>query len=215
MELNSIDQVTANGIELPFTKVEIKTTLRELVGEKTPGPDGFPMWFYQLGWNFHKADILRVFDDFHRNGFLDWRLNTSFISLVPKEKGEKTINDYRPIALLSSVYKIIAKVLTNRLKPLLTSLVSDFQGATVDNHQIQEISVIANELLDSHLNSKQPNLMFRLDFLNAFDRVSWQFLHRLLSSMGFGAKWQGWLQMCWRTASCSAIINGSMGKSIN
>lgn len=76
--------------------------LDELAREKTSGPDGFPVRFYQISWSFLKAYIMRVPDDFHKSGFLNWRLITSFISLVPKEKGVKTIN-FHPIALLSGV----------------------------------------------------------------------------------------------------------------
>lgn len=73
-----------------------------------------------------KFDILNVFNDFFHRGFLDWRLNTFFISLIPKEKGEKTVTDFWLISLLSGIYKLVAKVLANRLKPLLGVLVSDF-----------------------------------------------------------------------------------------
>lgn len=63
--------------------------LWEHVGEKVTRPDDFPLWFYQMFWVLLMTNILQVFDDFRQSGFLEWRLNTSFFTLVLKEKGEK------------------------------------------------------------------------------------------------------------------------------
>lgn len=73
---------------------------------------------------FYEAIFIAGFCDLHRHAFLDWRLNMTFISLVPKEKGERIINDFRPIAL-SGIYKLVVKVLAHRLKLLMDHLVSE------------------------------------------------------------------------------------------
>lgn len=92
---------------------------------------------------------------FNRRGYLDWRVNSTFSSLIPKEKGEKSINDYRRISLLFGIYKLIAKVLAIRFKSLLGVLVSDYQGATIKVRQLQDLGPIANELLDSRRAQKK------------------------------------------------------------
>lgn len=97
-------------------------------------------------------------------GFLEWRSNTTFISLIPKHHKTSNVSDFRLIALLSGCYKLVEKVLAYHLKPLLQLLVLDFQGTLVEGRQIQELSLMANELLDSRLLSKDGGLMFKLDF---------------------------------------------------
>lgn len=120
--------------------------------------------------------------DFFERGYLDWRLNTMFLTLIPKCEGVKTVKDFRPLTSLSGLYKIIAKVLANKQKLVLSFLVPDLQW-------IQELSLMANELLDSKLKSKKGDLMFKLNFYKAFDRVSRGFLDKLLDKFGFGGKW--------------------------
>lgn len=97
----------------------------------------------------HEKNILRIFLTFSKSGYLDWRLNTSFISLIPKINGPSNVKDFRSIALLSGLYKLLAKVLANRLKPVLSQVVSDFQGLAMEGRHIQDLSLMANEMLDS------------------------------------------------------------------
>lgn len=131
LEFRKLKTEDATGMEKPFLEQEIWEAMCDLVGEKSPGPDGFPIRFYKSCWRFMKKDMMPIFDDFYNNGFLDWRLNTTHISLIPKVPGACSLMDYRPISLLSGCYKILAKVLANRLKPHLQALVSEFQGAAV------------------------------------------------------------------------------------
>lgn len=147
------------------------------------------------------------------NGFLDWRLNTTFISLIPKEQGIIAAKDFRPIALLSGLYKLVAKVLANRLQVHLPSLVSDCQGVALEGRQIQDLSLIANELLDSRLTSKQDGYVLKLNFYKAFDCVNWEFLDQLLVSYGFSSKWRVWLSTSRKTTSFLIFLNGSVGKT--
>lgn len=140
---------------------EVWQALSDLAGDKSPGPDGFPIQFYKLYWFFMKRDIMRIFNSFSKTGFLDWRLNSTFISLIPKEPGASSIKDFRPIALFSGCYKIVANVLANWLKPILPSLVSELQGTTVKGRQIQDLSYMVNKLLNSRFLSKTGGLMFK------------------------------------------------------
>lgn len=157
--------------------------------------------------------FLKVFNEFHHCGFLEWRLNTRFLSLIPKDNGDKSVNGLRPIALLFGVYKILAKVLANRLKPLFGSLIYHTQGVNIEGRQIQDISMVANELLDTRRAQKVGGLIYKLDFYKAFDRVSWGFLDLLMEKYGFNPKCRRWLLTCWWTASFSILLNGSIGST--
>lgn len=143
----TVDQ--AEGLQQPFKEDELLGALKELAKDKTPGPDGYSVRFFLFCWDFMKFDILKVFDEFYSTGSFDWRLNTSFITLIPKKSGDKAVHDYRPISLLSCIYKLLSKVLDNRLGPMLASLVSELQSASIQGRQIQDATFIANELIDT------------------------------------------------------------------
>ena len=82
--------------------------VRNLKGDKAPGPDGFSMGFFQKCWVVLKDDILAVFKGFHTYGKFEKSLNATFISLIPKKAGAVEIKDFRPISLVGEVYKIIS-----------------------------------------------------------------------------------------------------------
>jgi hypothetical protein len=90
--------------------------VREMNGDKAPGLDGFFMACFQKCWEVMKEDILKVFKEFHSRGKFEKIFNATFVSLVPKKAIVVDIKDFRPISLVGGVYKIISKVLANRLK---------------------------------------------------------------------------------------------------
>lgn len=76
-------------------------------------------------WRFIKADVHRFLEDFQSSSRLAKGVNSFFIALIPKVVNLVILKDFRPISLLGSLYKILAKILANRLKPLLDSIISD------------------------------------------------------------------------------------------
>jgi hypothetical protein len=83
---------------------------------KSSGPDGINFGFMKEFWPELKGDIMRFITEFHRNGKLTRCINSTFIALIPKIDNPQKLNDFRPISLVGSMYKILAKVLANRLR---------------------------------------------------------------------------------------------------
>lgn len=156
-----------------------------------------------------KKDIMPVLKEIHKSGYLNWRLNATFVTLIPKKEGDLSISDFRPISLLSGIYKIIGKLLANRVKGVTDGLLIVFQYGRIEGRQIHEGIIIANELIDSRLKSRVPGLMAKLDFQKAFDMVSWAFLDKLMETFGFGFRWRSWLKASWISVRFSIIIDGS------
>ncbi|RVW65596.1 putative ribonuclease H protein [Vitis vinifera] len=209
LEFDSIGVEEAARLELMFTVEEVFLALSELNGDKAPGPDGFTLAFWHFCWDFVKDEIMGLFKDFFERGKFVRSLNTTFLVLIPKKGGAEDLTDFRPISLVGSLYKLLAKVLANRLKKVVGKVVSTTQNAFVEGRQILDAALIANEVIDSLMKRKESGVLCKLDLEKAYDRINWDFLLSVMKKMGFGEKWAGWIRWCLSTASFSVLINGS------
>ena len=124
---------------------------------------------------------------------------------------------FRPISLCNVIYKLISKVLVNRLKSLLPSIVSENQSAFQARRVITDNILMAFETL--HYMKTQQNgstgfMALKLDISKAYDRVEWSFLECLLRKLGFHNRWVDLMMECITTVSYSILINGETSQTI-
>ena len=115
-------------------------------------------------------------------------INHTFITLIPKVKNPKRVFEFRPISLCNVIYKVVSKVIANRLKPLLNSIISETQSAFIADRLITNNVLIASKSLH-HMKTccsgKTGFMALKLDMSKAYDQVEWAFLEKILLKMGF------------------------------
>ena len=156
-----------------------------------------------------KDEVMGFFKDFFHNDQFFKSLNATFLVLVPKGSTVEDLKDLRPISLVGSLYKILSKVLANRIKSVMRLIISQSQNAFVEGRQILDAALIANEAVDSILRRKDKGILCKLDIEKAYDHIRWDFILQTLERMGFGSKWIRWMNWCISTASFSVMFNGS------
>ncbi|GKC23977.1 RNA-directed DNA polymerase, eukaryota, partial [Tanacetum coccineum] len=176
--------------------------------DKSPGPDGFTFGFYRRFWTIIKNDVFEAVKYFFNNGVIPKGCNSSFNALILKISDANLVKDFRPINLIGSLYKIIAKILANRLVGVLGDIVNEVQSAFIAERQILDGPFILNEVLQWCKRMKKQSLIFKVDFEKAYDSLRWDFLDEVLKKFGFGDKWCNWIQSCLRSSRGSIIING-------
>jgi hypothetical protein len=119
-----LDEDESRDLYKPVTILELKSILTVFKKEKSPGPDGWSVEFFLHFFDLVSEDLLALVEDSRTNGRIAGNLNSTFITLIPKKNKPHNFGDYRPISLCNLVYKIISKVIANRIKPLLSRALS-------------------------------------------------------------------------------------------
>ena len=108
------------------------------------------------------------------------------------------------------IYKIISKLLVNRLKPFMDSLITPFQNAFIKGRNISDNILLAHEIFDFLIKRKKRNKFYgalKIDMTKAYDRVDWKFLKVVLSSMNFSQNWIKWILQCVTTVQFTLLVN--------
>jgi len=192
-----------------FTLEELKNAVWDCDSYKCLGPYGVNFGFIKDFWVDMKDDLMRFVSDIHCNGKLMKGINSTFITLIPKKDCPQRLNDYRPISLVGSLYKVLAKLLANRLKGTIGSVISDSQSAFVQGRQIIDGILVANEVVDEAKKLNRDLLLFKVDFEKAYDSVDWIYLDEVLCKMSFSVLWRKWMRECATTAMAAVLVNGS------
>ncbi|KAL8100581.1 hypothetical protein AgCh_032729 [Apium graveolens] len=192
---------------------EVKEALFSMNPNKAPGLDGFTPGFYQKCWSIIGKDVVETVKKFFTVGKLPEKLNDTLLVLIPKKKNPRVMADLRPIALCNLLYKIIGKVLANRLKRFLHLVVSENQSAFLKGRLILDNVMISFEVLH-YLKRKQQGkagyMALKLDLSKAYDRVEWQYLRAIMKQMGFCERWINLIIECVTTVEYSITHGGEV-----
>uniref|UniRef100_A0A803Q136 Reverse transcriptase domain-containing protein n=1 Tax=Cannabis sativa TaxID=3483 RepID=A0A803Q136_CANSA len=153
--------------------------------------------------------------DFFSSGLLAKDLNHTFICLIPKCESPSNFEQFRPISLYNFGYKIIARILTDRLKPILDKLISPFQSAFLKGRWIAECSVLASEAQHAlkKVKGKARFVAVKMDMHKAYDRIECGFLKKVLEANGFNEQACSLIMQCVTSVRFSFLLNGASLKA--
>lgn len=161
-------------------------------------------------------DFIIAVQSFFKTGFLPKGINSTILALIPKKENSKTMKDFRPISCCNIIYKVISKILANRLKIILPKFISPNQSAFVKDRLLMENVLLASELVKSyHKNSVSARCGLKIDISKAFDTVQWSFLLSALTALGFPSEYIVLIEKCISLASFSVQINGELAGYFN
>ncbi|KAL0395298.1 UNVERIFIED_CONTAM: putative mitochondrial protein [Sesamum latifolium] len=195
----------------PFSADEVKLAISQMYPYKSPGPDGMSPIFYQKYWHIVGSEVTSFILDFLNHRHFDTMFNYTYIVLIPKCASPENMSCFHPISLCNITYKIVSKMIANRLKPLLPTIVSESQSAFIPGRLITDNGLVAYEL-NHYLAQKTwgsvGHAALKLDLSKAYDRVEWTFLVRVLDKLGFHSHFISLIYLCVSSISYSFILDG-------
>ena len=136
-------------------------------------------------------------------------MNSTFITLIPKKQKGETFEDFRPISCCNMMYKTIARIIYQRLNPIMSQFIREEQLGFFFNRQIHDVVSLAKEALDIIKKEKQSTFALKIDLSKSYDRVSWTFIHLLLIQIGMPIEMVEWIWACIQSTLFAILINGS------
>jgi hypothetical protein len=197
-------------LSLPITHAEVKAALWSLKPFKAPGPDGLHAGFFQKSWLSVGDTVVKEVQDIFQNGVMPEYLNNTLITLIPKCAGADCLSKFRPISLCNSIYKVVTKIIVQRLRPLLSGLISPFQAAFVPGRMGLDNMIIVQELIHSLTlkHGKVGFLAVKIDLEKAYDRLEWHFIRDMLLFFKIPESLIHVITSCITTSSISILLNG-------
>ena len=211
--VRKIEDEEKERMENPFTENEIATAVKDLNKNKSPGPDGLTNEFYQSFQGQLVPILKKVVDQAVERGKLPKEMKLSYITLLPKDLDNRTeVSKYRPVSLLNADYKIISKILTSRIQPVMHKLVHEDEQCAVKGRKIQNHLHNIREIITYCRIKGLPARILSLDQEKAFDRVSHSFLHKILEASNISRYVRDWIRILYDNPCSQVIVNQELSE---
>ncbi|XP_050238477.2 uncharacterized protein LOC126687968 [Mercurialis annua] len=209
-----IDNALTNNLSREITKEDIHRALFQMMPWKSPGIDGIPAGFYQNQWPVVGISVCNLIKRIFQNGEMDNDLNRTLISLIPKSVKPETIKDFRPISLCTVMYKLVTKIITNKLKPIMPLIVSPTQVSFIEGRNITDNIIIVQEVIHFMRTKKGKKGWFaiKVDLEKAFDCLNWDFIKDTLVDARLPNNLVTLIMHCVSSSHMNLLWNGSISE---
>ena len=209
VQSKTISEESKNNFEKPLQMEELALALKQTKRFKTPGPDGIPADFYKMFFRQIKITLLEAFNECYNMERIFQSGRRGIISLIPKKGRDlRYIKNWRPIILLCADYKLISKIISNRIRTVLPEIIHKDQAGFVPGRNISEN---IRKVLDGINLIKQQKIaanLLLIDFEKAFDHVEYRSLCQVFYYFNFGTNLVKWITILFTDFSLCTTSNG-------
>ena len=203
-KLTEAEKIT---LESPLTLMELEKSMSESNIASAPGSDGISTKFIRHFWSFFRTPLLNYANHCFTTGKLTDSFRGAKIRLIPKKGDTKKIKNWRPISLLNCFYKVLSRVLTNRLRSYVDKLTPIGQKGYSETRQCQEVLISVSDCVSKCNHSKIKGALLSLDISKAFDTLSHSFLDSTLIFFNFGVNFRRWIKILATNRTACVILN--------
>lgn len=206
---NQIDPAGSSTVNTPLVLEELHSAAKSFRRGRTPGCDDLPVELYVALWDLVGPDLLELYEEMVVEGRMPPSLREGMITILYKRKGERSdLKNWRPISLLNVDYKILAKVLANRLKSVIGQIIHPDQTCGIPGRRIADSLALVRDTVQYIHGRHVHAALVSLDQEKAFDRVSHEFMCRALRRFGLGEMFCSYVNVMYTDISSLVLVNG-------
>ncbi|CAI7835033.1 unnamed protein product [Closterium sp. NIES-53] len=205
----------AEMLEADWTEQEVKQAFKALANNKLPGKDGLPKELFERNWDILGGEFLRMAQNFSDTASIPASIKEAVTILLHKKGDKDKLDNYRPITLLNFTYKVLARVVANRMRPLLHRVISEEQYGFIPGRRISDAIGVVADVIEAAKKGDEDWYLLLVDFRKAFDSVSRSFIFTVLREMGFPERFVGWVEGLHRETKTRLLVNGWLGEAVD
>jgi hypothetical protein len=194
-----------------FTAEELDLVLKDTKTDMALGPDGLPVLFYKKLWHVLRNEVLQILNGFALGTVDIARVNFGILSLIPKVPGADNIKQFRPIALINVIFKLVSNAYAVRLSLVAHRIISTSQTVFIKGRHIQDGPLALHEIIHELKSKKLLAVLLKLDFEKSYDRVNCLFLKEVLLRKGFDSAYVHRIMQLVSGGQTAISINGETG----
>ncbi|CAI5477431.1 unnamed protein product [Closterium sp. Yama58-4] len=210
-----LDGWVAETLTREWSEQEVKNAFAAMARNKSPGSDGLPKELFEAHWDLLGESFMAMAKDFEGSTVLPAEIKEAVTIFLPKKGDKESLNNYRPITLLNFTYKVLARVVADRMKSVLHMVISPEQYGFIPGRRLSDAVALVADIIEGAKNDKDDCYMLLVDFQKAFDSVSRDFLFQVLGSMGFPERFVGWVKGLHEGTTTKLLINGWLGEGVD
>jgi exonuclease III len=224
-DTNSFQKMTSCGMEKipdtentilenPITMEELKETVKKGKRKKSPGPDGINHEFFIKEWDIIKEDLKDIINDMYINGSISDAQKHGHIVCLPKNTNSMSPDNFRPLTLLNTDYKILTRIIANRLKPRADNILHRNQFCGRSGHTILDAIATVRDIIAYAEEYNESICLLSIDFKDAFDKISHTYLFKILQEYGISDRFCSRLKKIYANATSTLTLNGHRSPTI-
>ncbi|CAI5484319.1 unnamed protein product [Closterium sp. Yama58-4] len=210
----TLSSIARERLTAAWSEKEVKSAFHAMAKNKAPGNDGLPKELFEEHWDVLGKHFMALVESFTETAVLPASTKSAVTILLHKKGGRDAVENYRPITLLSFTYKVLARVVADRMKRVLNEVISLEQYGFLPGRRLSDTVGLVADVIDAAKNEQADWYLLLVDFQEAFDSVSRNYLFLVLEKMGFPSRFVGWIKGLHEETQTRLLINGWMGEVV-